>query len=156
MEANMENTDKAVEVINQYKDIPGGLLECLHGIQSVFGFVPKETIDDIADGFNISRAEVHGVISYYHDFKTSPRGKKVVRICQAEACQSMGSRDLTKRVEEILRVKVNETREDGAVSLEAVYCFGNCALSPNVEIDGKLHARVTSDNFEKLVKGEEA
>ena len=149
----MVNIDKAIDVIDRYINMPGGLLECLHGLQAVFGYVPKESINDIAEGFNISRAEVHGVISYYHDFKTSPRGKKVVRVCQAEACQAMGSRALTKRVEDLLGIKIGETRDDGAYSLEAVYCFGNCSLSPNVEIDGKLHARVNSDNFEKLVKG---
>lgn len=152
----MVEIDKAIEVIKRYQNTPGGLLECLHGLQKVYGFVPKETIDDIAEGFNISRAEVHGVISYYHDFKTTPRGRKVVRICQAEACQAMGSRDLTARVEELLAIKVGETRNDGAYSLEAVYCFGNCALSPNLEIDGKLHARVNSDNFETLIEGDEA
>lgn len=150
----MVDINKAVEVINRYKNLPGGLLECLHGLQAVFGFVPKETIDDIAEGFNISRAEVHGVISYYHDFKTSPNGRKVVRICQAEACQAMGSRDLTKRIEGLLGINVGETSDDGSYSLEAVYCFGNCALSPNIEIDGRLHARANSDNFEKLVKGD--
>ena len=149
----MVNIDKAIDVIDRYINMPGGLLECLHGLQAVFGYVPKESINDIAEGFNISRAEVHGVISYYHDFKTSPRGRKVVRVCQAEACQAMGSRALTKRVEDLLGRKIGETGDDGAYSLEAVYCFGNCSLSPNVEIDGKLHPRVKSDNFEKLVKG---
>lgn len=151
----MIDIDTSIQVINRYKNIKGGLLECLHALQEVFGYVPKETIDHIAEGFNISRAEVHGVISYYHDFKTSPRGRKVVRICQAEACQAMGSRELTHKVEELLGIKMGETGKDGAYSLEAVYCFGNCALSPNLEIDGKLHARVSLDNFEKLVKGEE-
>jgi formate dehydrogenase subunit gamma len=144
---------EAQDIIDSYTALPGGLLECLHGLQGVYGYVPKETIDLMADGFNLSRAEVHGVISYYHDFKKSPRGRKTVRICQAEACQAMGSRELSNRVEELLGVKVGQTSEDGAVSLEVVYCFGNCALSPNVEIDGKLHARVDKDNFDNLMQG---
>lgn len=150
----MVDLDKATDVINRFKDLQGGLLECLHALQHVFGFVPKETIDSVADGFNISRAEVHGVISYYHDFKTSPQGRKVVRICQAEACQAMGSRDLTKKVEALLGTEVGKTSDNGDYTLEAVYCFGNCALSPNLEIDGKLHARVAPDNFEAILKGE--
>lgn len=150
----MVDLDKAREIIADYSSIKGGLLECLHGLQHVFGYVPKETIDSIADGFNISRAEVHGVISYYHDFKTSPRGRKIVRICQAEACQSMGSRELTKRVEELLGIDVGKTSENGDYSLEAVYCFGNCALSPNIEIDGTLHARVTPERAKDLIKGD--
>lgn len=146
----MANLDHASEIIKQFEKVEGGLLECLHAIQKSFGYVPKETVDIIADGFNISRAEVHGVISYYHDFKTSPGGRTVVRICQAEACQAMGSRDLTKRVEDILGLKIGDSNEN--FTLEAVYCFGNCALSPNLELNGKLHARVDKDNFEKLLK----
>lgn len=150
----MVDLDKATDVINRFKDLQGGLLECLHALQHTFGYVPKETVDIMADGFNISRAEVHGVISYYHDFKTSPQGRKVVRICQAEACQAMGSRDLTKKVEALLGTEVGKTSDNGDYTLEAVYCFGNCALSPNLEIDGKLHARVAPDNFEAILKGE--
>nr|WP_250646706.1 NAD(P)H-dependent oxidoreductase subunit E [Pseudemcibacter aquimaris] len=148
--------DKAQEIIAEYTSLPGGVLECLHGLQGVFGYVPKETIDLIADGFNISRAEVYGVISYYHDFRTSPAGRKIVRICQAEACQAMGSRELTERVEEILGIQTGKTSENGDVTLEAVYCFGNCAISPNLEIDGKLHARVTGEKAAELLKGENA
>jgi len=150
----MADLDKAKEIIRCFKDIEGGLLECLHALQHAFGFVPKETVDIIADGFNLSRAEVHGVISYYHDFKTSPGGRTVVRICQAEACQAMGSRALTDQVAKLLGLNIGETNED--YSLEAVYCFGNCALSPNIEVNGKLQARASKDNFEKLLKSEGA
>lgn len=144
---------EAQDIIDRYTALPGGLLECLHGLQGVYGYVPKETINLMADGFNLSRAEVHGVISYYHDFKTSPQGRKIVRICQAESCQAMGSRDLSARVEELLGIKVGETSENGDVTLEVVYCFGNCAISPNLEIDGKLHARVDKNNVENLLTG---
>lgn len=146
----MVNLEHAKEIVAQFENVEGGLLECLHSIQKVFGYVPRETIDIIADGFNISRAEVHGVISYYHDFRTEPAGRAIVRVCQAEACQAMGSRSLTKRVEEILGLELGDSNEN--FTLDAVYCFGNCALSPNLEIDGKLHARVDKDNFEKLLK----
>jgi formate dehydrogenase subunit gamma len=151
----MMDLDKARDVISKFKDYEGGLLECLHGIQHAFGYVPKETIDLMADAFNLSRAEVHGVISYYHDFKTKPSGRCVVRVCQAEACQAMGSRALSERVIKVLGLEMGKTSDDGEYSLEAVYCFGNCALSPNVEIDGKLHARVRPDDFEQLLKAGE-
>lgn len=146
----MIDLDKANEVISRFEKVEGGLLECLHAVQHTFGFVPKETLDLMADCFNISRAEVHGVISYYHDFKTSPNGRTVVRICQAEACQAMGSRGLTDHVKDILGLEMGASDDD--YSLEAVYCFGNCALSPNLEINGRLHARASKDNFEKLLK----
>ncbi len=145
----MIDMDKAQHIVDSHTHLEGGLLECLHALQHSFGYVPQETIELAADGFNISRAEVHGVISYYHDFRTKPHGKKVVKICQAEACQAMGSRALTKHAEDTLGMAMGETTEE--ISLEPLYCFGNCALSPNVEIDGKLHARVGQDDFDRLM-----
>lgn len=147
----MANLDKAQTIVDRYSHLEGGLLECLHGIQEGFGYIPAETIDLMADAFNISRAEVHGVISYYHDFKTKPRGRNLVRICQAEACQAMGSRELSKHVETKLGLDVGESNDD--YTLDAVYCFGNCALSPNIEINGKLCARVGPDDFDDLLEG---
>ncbi|MBT5074123.1 MAG: formate dehydrogenase subunit gamma [Kordiimonadaceae bacterium] len=147
--------EKANEIVARFKDVEGALLECLHALQHSFGYVPAETLDIMADGFNISRAEVHGVISYYHDFKTSPTGRTVVRVCQAEACQSMGSRHLSEHVQKKLGINMGETGADGNYSLEAVYCFGNCALSPNIEIDGKLHARVGPDKFDEIINAGE-
>ena len=146
----MADLDEAKEIIGRYINLQGGILECLHALQHAFVYVPMETVDIMAEGFNISRAEVHGVISYYHDFKTSPGGRTVVRICQAEACQAMGSRKLTDQVKELLGLELGESNED--YSLEAVYCFGNCALSPNIEVNGKLQPRANKDNFEKLLK----
>ena len=148
----MINMEEALHIIDQHKHVKGGLLACLHELQHAFGYIPKETIDITAEGFNISRAEVHGVISYYHDFKTNPHGKTVIRICQAEACQAMGSRALTDHAKEKLGLDIGETTED--YTLEPVYCFGNCALSPNMEINGKLHARVGQDDFDQLLMKE--
>ena len=142
---------KATLVIDRFKNLEGGLMECLHGVQDAFGYVPKETLDLMADAFNLSKAEVHGVISYYHDFKSAPAGRKVVRICQAEACQAMGSRALTDHVKQKLGLELGETDDRGNHTLEAVYCFGNCALSPNIEIDGKLYGRASKDQFDTLI-----
>lgn len=146
----MVDINKAQMIIDQYSSLEGGLLECLHAVQHQFGYVPKETIDTLADGFNISRAEVHGVISYYHDFRTKPAGLNVIKVCQAESCQAMGSRALTEHVQKKLALDIGQQNEE--YSLEAVYCFGNCALSPNLEINGKLHARVGQDDFNHLIK----
>ena len=145
----MIDMNKAQMIIDQYSNVKGGLLECLHAIQGQFSYVPAETIDNLAEGFNISRAEVHGVISYYHDFKTKPAGRNVIKVCQAESCQAMGSRVLTDHVQKKLALGIGEQNEE--YSLEAVYCFGNCALSPNLEINGKLHARVGQDDFDSLI-----
>lgn len=146
----MRDLDKAKTIIGDFKDVDGALLECLHAIQAYYGYVPKETVDLMADGFNLSRAEIHGVISYYHDFKTSPQGRTIIRVCQAESCQAMGSRQLSKHVQQKLGVEFGETTSD--YSLEAVYCFGNCALSPNIEVNGKLHARVSLDKFDLILQ----
>lgn len=138
-------------LIDEYATVQGGLLEALHGVQREFGHVPPIALDLLADVFNLSRAEVHGVISFYHDFRTTPLGKRHVRVCQAEACQAMGSRRLTRHVEKLLGLEMGQTSESGAFTLEAVYCFGNCATSPNVEIDGRLYGRVDSEKFEELL-----
>ncbi len=148
----MVDLNKAQAIVDRFSNMEGGLLECLHAVQEGFGYVPPETVELMADGFNISRAEVHGVISYYHDFRKKPAGKNVVRICQAEACQAMGSRELSDHVEKKLGLTAGSSTED--YTLDVVYCFGNCALSPNVEINGKLSARVSPDNFDALLDKE--
>ena len=122
------------------------LLQILHTIVGRFGWIPDETIRQLAEELNLSRADVHGVVEYYHDFRTAEPGKHIVKICQAEACHALGSRARTDRIVDLLGLNVGETSKD--YTLDAVYCFGNCALSPNVEINGTLHPRVSSDNFE--------
>ena len=147
----MVNIDKAIDVIDRYINMPGGLLECLHGLQAVFGYVPKESINDIAEGFNISRAEVHGVISFYHDFKTHPVGRNRVQICRSEACQSMGSRQLESHAKQRLGIDYHQTTDDGNISLEPVYCLGNCACSPSIRVNDKVFARVDQHRFDELM-----
>jgi len=109
---------------------PGPLLEILHAVQDQLGCVPPEAVPPIADALNLSRAEVHGVVSFYHHFRGTPAGRTHVRICRAEACQSMGARALEAHAKEILGVKAGETTPDGRVTLDAVYCLGNCACAP--------------------------
>jgi formate dehydrogenase subunit gamma len=128
------------------------LLPILHAIQDAIGYVPTEAIPRIATALNLSRAEVHGVITFYHHFRTSPPGRHIVQLCRAEACQSMGSAALAEEIKAQLGIDFHQTSADGTVSLEAVYCLGNCACSPAVMIDGQLHGRVTAQRFQQLLR----
>jgi formate dehydrogenase subunit gamma len=139
------------ELVNQHKDLPGALLPLLHAIQSEVGYVPDSAVSTIAGGLNLSRAEVHGVISFYHDFKTQPVGCNTVQICRAEACQSMGSRLLEAHAKETLDIDYHQTTADGNITLEPVYCLGNCACSPSVRVNDDIVARVDQDRFDELV-----
>ena len=138
-------------IVADHSGIPGGLLPMLHAVQRAIGYVPPEAVPIIADAVNCSRAEVHGVISFYHFFRTSPGGRKVVYVCRAEACQSMGSRQLEEHAREVLNVDWHETTADGRYSLEPVYCLGNCACGPAVMIDEAVHGRVTPDRLDELL-----
>jgi formate dehydrogenase subunit gamma len=145
------NAEEADEIIAQHRDRPGALLPLLHALQDAFGYVDAAAIPAIAAALNISRAEVHGVISFYHDYRDVPPGQHVLKVCRAEACQSMGCNALIDHLEESLGVELGNTTKDGAVTLEAVYCLGNCALSPAMMLDGKLYGRVTPARAERLV-----
>lgn len=130
---------------------PGGLLPALHAIQSEVGFVPAEAIPDIANVFNLSHAEVHGVLTFYHYFCTTPPAQHPVQICQAESCQSMGAQELLAHAEKTLGCPLHGKSADGRFSLDAVYCLGHCANSPTVTIDDAVHARVTPARFDQLI-----
>lgn len=129
-------------ILEAHASTPGPLLPAMHAIQDALGYVPSDAVAMLADAFNLSRAEVHGVISFYHDFRTTPPAKHIVRVCCAEACQSMGSERLLARAEK---------GADSDIAIEKVYCLGHCAASPSVTIDGTPHARVTPDRLDKLI-----
>ena len=137
--------------IQKYADTPGGLLPCLHEIQAGLGHVPKDHVATIARGMGLSRAEVHGVISFYHDFHDQPRGETTIHLCRAEACQAMGSRELEAHVKTRLGIDFGGTTADGRFSLEPVYCLGNCACSPSIRIGDDVFARVDSHRFDELL-----
>ena len=137
--------------LEQYRDMPGGLLPLLHAIQAAIGYVPAESVAEIAAALNLSRAEVHGVISFYHDFRSAPAGRHVLQICRAEACQAMGSRALEAHAKNTLGIDYGDTTADGAISLQPVYCLGNCACSPSVRIDDDVHARVDAERLDALL-----
>ena len=138
-------------IVNALKDQPGALMPILRRIQDYLGWVPPESIPVIAHELNLSGAEVHGVVSFYHDFHHEPPGRNVVRLCRAESCQAMGAVALADHARRRLGVDFNGTSADGSVTLEAVYCLGNCACSPAVVIDGELLGRVTHARFDEAI-----
>ena len=143
--------ETVAECVQHYSNVPGGLLPLLHAIQRAFGYIPAEAVPLIATGMQLSRAEVHGVISFYHDFRSAPAGRHVVQICRAEACQAMGARELEAHAKKQLGIEFGETTADGNISLEPVYCLGNCACSPSLRIDDAIHARVDAGRFDALL-----
>lgn len=130
---------------------PGALLPILHAIQDELGYIPDSAVPIVARVLNLSRAEVHGVVTFYHFFRTHPAGRRTLYVCRAEACQSMGARELERHVREKLGIGFHETTADGRVSLEPVYCLGNCACSPAVMIDETVHGRVTPERLDELL-----
>jgi formate dehydrogenase subunit gamma len=141
----------ASEIINQFGARPEMLVQVLHAFLQRYGFISEDAIRQLAEELNLSRAEVHGVVSFYHDFRTTPPGKHIVKICQAESCQAMGSRELTAHAESRLGIDLHGTTDDGQVSLEPVYCLGNCACSPAVMIDDTVYGRVNATKLDGLI-----
>jgi formate dehydrogenase subunit gamma len=145
------DADRALSRIQELERLPGALLPILHALQDEFGYVDKAAIPLVASALNLSHAEVHGVVSFYHDFRHDAPGRHVLKMCRAEACQSMGCEKMIGHVQDRLGVKLGQTTEDRSFTVEAVYCLGNCALSPAVMLDGKLYGRVSSDVADFLI-----
>ncbi len=132
----------ALETVTPLSDKPGGLLPALRALQSCFGFIDERAIGLLAAVFNLSRSEIHGVVSFYPNFRQKPSGVHTIRICQAEACQAMGSRALTEHIKQKLDIDFHETTTDGQFTIEPVYCLGNCACSPAIMIDEITYGRI--------------
>jgi formate dehydrogenase subunit gamma len=141
--------DVASEIIARHDARPELLVQMLHEFLEHFAWIPEAAIRQLAEELNLSRADVHGVVSFYHDFRTTPPGKHVVRVCQAEACQSMGSRELATHAESVLGVRMHESTEE--VTLEPVYCLGNCACSPSIMVDGDTYGRIDHQRFDTII-----
>ena len=138
--------------IAAHHERPGALLPILHAVQDALGHVPPAALPPIAHALNLTRAEVHGVVSFYHHFRATPPGRHVVRLCRAEACQARGARALEAHAKQSLGIDFGATSADGAVTLEAVYCLGNCGCGPSLLVDvDELHANVTPARFDALL-----
>ncbi|WP_386080872.1 formate dehydrogenase subunit gamma [Vreelandella sp. F11] len=137
--------------VDALKHKPGALLPILHALQDRIGFIPEAAVPIIADALHQTRAEVHGVISFYHHFRTTPPGRHVVQICRAEACQSVGARQLEAHARARLGVDYHQTTADHEITLEAVYCLGNCACGPSIRVDDSIRGRVTPEAFDELM-----
>ena len=143
-----------LHIVGQHQGRPGPLIEILHAVQNRLGCVPPEAVPLIASALNLSRAEVHGVVTFYHHFRTAPQGRKVLRLCRAEACQSMNGRALERHAMRSLGIGFGETTPDGALTLEAVYCLGLCACSPAAMIDSEVHGRLTPERLDALLQAD--
>ncbi|MGO9513901.1 MAG: formate dehydrogenase subunit gamma [Steroidobacteraceae bacterium] len=150
-ELSEEERAAAVGACLRLQEVPGALLPVLHAVQEALGFVGKEAQALIARRLNLSLAEVHGVVSFYHYFRTARGGRHVVHLCRAEACQALGAVRLEGHAKRSLGIDYHGTTADGAISLAAVYCLGNCALGPSLMIDEELHGRVTAERFDELM-----
>ena len=139
----------ASEIIASFGARPEMLVQVLGAFVQRFGWITDDAIRQLAAELNLSRAEVHGVVSYYHDFRTSPPGRHVIKVCQAESCQAMGSGDLSAHAEQSLGVKMHS--DSDAITLEPVYCLGNCACSPAIMVDGKTYGRVSTTRFDAII-----
>ncbi|MER9933702.1 formate dehydrogenase subunit gamma [Mesorhizobium sp. M0088] len=149
--ASTEITSRTVAIVQEMKGLEGPLLPILHGIQEEFGHVPKDALPVIAEALNISRAEVHGVVSFYHDYRSHPAGRHVLKLCQAESCQSMGSDAIAAKLKQLLGIGFHETTRDGSVTLEPVYCLGLCACSPAAMLDGEVIGRLNDEKLDEIV-----
>lgn len=144
------------EAVRLHQQKIGALLPVLHTIQERLGFIPRDAVAMIASAMSLSRAEIHGVISFYHDFRYEPTGEHLIHLCRAEACQAMGARELERHARARLGIDFGETTPDGLFTLEPVYCLGNCACSPSIRINDDIHARVSAERFDALVSSLEA
>jgi len=144
---------RVVEIATRHVDREGALLPVLHDVQAAFGCIPREAVAVIAQVLNLSRADVHGVVSFYHDFREEPAGAVHVKVCRGEACQAMGANALASRVLESLGVKWNETSADASCTVSPVFCLGLCSVAPAVQIDDALLARATADVVIRRAKG---
>jgi formate dehydrogenase subunit gamma len=131
----------------------GPLMVILHAVAHEFGYIDRAAIPVLADALNLSVAEVHGVVSFYKDFRTTAPGRATVKICRAEACQAVGADALVSHAKNRLGVNFGETTPDGAVSLDEVFCLGNCALGPSIQVDGRLHGRISPDRLDAMLGG---
>jgi len=140
------------DIVATYRGQRGALLPILHAVQETLGYVPPEAIPVLAEELNLSRADVHGVVSFYHDFRSAPAGRTTVRICRGEACQAVGAERLVGHVQETCGMSLGETSPDGSLTVEQVFCLGNCALGPAVQVNGRLRGRLDEARLSAILE----
>lgn len=145
------NEQRAAEIIAAHRADEGPALPILHALQAAFGHVPEEAVRMVAAALNVSRAEMHGVVTFYHDFRRELPGRHVLKLCQAEACQALGARELTAHASARLGVAMGETTPDAGVTLEPVYCLGLCATAPSAMLDGRVVGRLDETRLDALL-----
>jgi len=146
------HSDRIAEILEAHRGLEGPLLPILHAIQEAFGHVPDSAVPQIAAALTLSKAEVHGVISFYHDFRERPAGRHVLKLCRAEACQTMGADAVAERIKKALGIDWHETTADGRVTLEPVFCLGLCACGPAAMVDGRLVGRCDESVLAEVAK----
>jgi formate dehydrogenase subunit gamma len=145
------SAERAAAIIAEYKEVDGATLPILHDIQHAFGFVPEAVIPMIAEALNLSRAEVYGTVTFYHDFRRELPGRHVVKLCRAEACQAAGGDRLAERAEKRLGVKLGETTADRRVTIEPIYCLGLCATAPSAMLDDRMIGRLDETKLDAIL-----
>ena len=145
------SAERTAQIIAEHRGAEGPLLPILHAVQHAFGHVPEDAVPIIAQALNLSRAEVHGVVTFYHDFTSKPRGRRVLKLCRAEACQAAGGDALASHAKSRLGVDFGSTTADGRVTLEPVYCLGLCSVSPSAMLDSRLIGRLDTNKLDALI-----
>ena len=148
----MTHEETVTMIVEEMRSLPGAMLPILHAIQDRLGYVPKEAVPIVAKGLNVSRAEVHGVLTYYHHFRQIPPALHMLHICRAESCQAVGGDALAEHAKNALGCDFHGISGDGSFSLEPVYCLGLCASSPAIMLDGEVHARMDSEKLDSLLE----
>lgn len=151
-QASTEISARTLAVVEEWSGVEGSLLPILHGVQKEFGYVPSEALPVIARALNLTRADVYGVVSFYHDFRDQPAGRHVLKVCRAESCQAMGGDAVADRLRDVLGVDWHGTSKDGAVTLEPVYCLGLCACSPTAMLDGEVIGRLDEEKIGEIAQ----
>ena len=149
----VESKGELEDILERFSRLANGLIPAFHAIQNRYGYIPKERLPEIARAFNLSQADVYGVLTFYHDFRLEPVGRHVVSVCRAEACQANGSAAVIDHLRRKLGVDFGETTADEEVTLLPTYCFGNCACGPSVAVDGKLYGRMSAERVERILRG---
>jgi formate dehydrogenase subunit gamma len=145
------NAARGAEIIAQHSHLEGATLVILHALQEAFGYVPEPAVPMIASALNLSRAEVHGVFTFYHDFRREPAGRHVLKLCRAEACQAAGGDVLAARAEARLGITIGNTTADERVTLQPIYCLGLCATAPSAMLDGRVVGRLDAARIDTLI-----